>query len=255
MSAVFSVALNGFREARRNRISVIVALFAIGLLATSTLVTNVTVYTLERVLTDFGLGTMSLALVMLAIFLSGSLLAREVERRTIFLMVTKPISRPVFLLARFLGNMITLGAILLGMGALFVIEVYISGFSIHLPQLTAIGMLFFEVLVVSSVGFAMSSNSSQMVSAVVTTGVYIAGHLSPDIYTLSSHSHSGLVRAIGKVTYYVLPNLDRLNFRPYAAYGQLVAISQVASAIGYALAYAAVMLSIAALIFSRRDFR
>lgn len=255
MSGVFSVALNGFREARRNRISIIVALFAVGLLATSTLVTNVTVYTLERVLTDFGLGTMSLALVMLAIFLSSGLLAREVERRTIFLMVTKPISRPVFLLARFLGNMLTLGVILLGMGALFVVEVWISGFSIHLVQLAAIGMLWFEVLVISSVGFAMSSNSSQMVSAVVTTGVYVAGHLAPDIYNLSARSHSGMVRLLGKVTYYVLPNLERLNFRSYAAYQQPVALSQLLSAAAYGVAYSAVMLTIAATLFSRRDFR
>lgn len=255
MSGVFSVALNGFREARRNRVSVIVALFAIGLLAASTLVTNVTVYTLDRVLTDFGLGTMSLALVMLAIFLSSGLLSREVERRTIFLMVTKPISRPVFLLARFLGNMLTLGAILLGMGALFLVEVWLSGSSVHLPQVAAIGMLWFEVLVVSSVGFAMSSNSSQMVSAVVTTGVYLAGHLAPDIYTLSARSQSALVRFIGKVAYYILPNLDRLNFRPFAAYGQPVAPSQFLFAAAYGIAYSAVMLSVAAWIFSRRDFR
>jgi len=255
MNPFFAIALNGFREARRNRVSVIVVLFALGLLACSSLVTNVTVYSFERVLTDVGIGTMSMALVLLAIFLSSGLMAREVERRTIFLMVTKPISRSTFLLARFVGNMLTLGAILLAMGGLFAIEVWISGFSIHASQLTALAMLWFEVLVVSSVGFAMSSNSSQMVSALVTTGVYFAGHLAPDLYHLSSRSEHLAVRWVGKVAYYLLPNLDRLNFRPYAAYNQTVSVSHFLSAAGYGLAYAAVMLGIASLVFSRRDFR
>lgn len=255
MIPFFSVALNGFREARRNRVSIIVVLFALGLLACSTLVTNVTVFTFDRVLTDFGLGAMSMALVLLAIFLSSGLLAREVERRTIFLMVTKPISRSRFLLARFIGNMITLGGILLAMGVLFLIEVWISGLSVHGAQLSAIAMLWFEVLVVSSVGFAMSSYSSQMVSAVVTTGTYFAGHLAPDIYNLSARSESSLVRIGGKLTYYLLPNLDRLNFRPFAAYNQALTLTQFLSAAGYGLAYSAVMLAIAAAIFSKRDFR
>ena len=255
MGSFFAVALNGFREARRNRISIVVAVFALLLLASATLVTGVTVYTFERVLTDVGLGEMSLALVLLAIFLSSGMLAREVERRTIFLIVSKPISRPAFLLARFAGNMLTLGAVLLAMGALFLLEVKLGGFPVRAAQLAAIGMLWFEVLVVASIGFAMSSNSSQVVSAVVTTGLYFAGHLAPDVYNLSAHSESHLVQVVGRCVYYLLPNLARLNFRPYAAYNATVSLGQLAGAAGYAIAYAGVMLSIAAIVFSRRDFR
>lgn len=255
MNSFFAVALTGFREARRNRVSIVIALFALGLLACSTLVTGITIWTFERVLTDVGLGTMSFALVLLAIFFSSGLLAREVERRTIFLVVTKPMSRPLFLLARFAGNMLTLAAILIAMGAVFFVELRISGFRMNGTQLAAIAMLFFELLIVSSVGFAISSNSSQVVSAIVTTGVYFTGHLAPDIYTLASHSESHLVKVLGRAVYYIVPNLARVNFRPFAAYNQAVTPSQFLTAAAYGVAYSAAMLCIACLVFQRRDFR
>lgn len=255
MRSILPLALNGFREARRNRISIVVAVFAAGLLASSSLVTEVTIYSFERVLTDMALGAMSVALVFLAIFLSSGMLAREIERRTIFLMVSKPISRSQFLLARFLGTVLTLGAVLVAMGLVFCAQALLAGFTPHLYQLAAMGMLWFEVVVISSVGFAMSANSSQVVSAVVTTGVYFAGHLAPDIYNLASKSHSILVRAAGKTAYYLLPNLERLNLREQAAHAIMPSGQDLLSACGYGLVYAGVMLSISILVFQRRDFR
>ena len=75
-----AVAFNGFREARRNRISVVVVAFAVALLFSTSLVADVTVVTFDRVLTDFGLGAMSISLVMLTIFLSCSQLSRQQVR-------------------------------------------------------------------------------------------------------------------------------------------------------------------------------
>lgn len=250
-----SLALNGFREARRNRVSVVVAAFAIGLLAASTLVTQVTLYSYERVLTDVGLGAMSFAVILLAIFLSSGLLAKEIEKRTIFLMVSKPVSRTQFLLARFAGIMLTLAAIIIAMGLVFWLEVRISGFHLRESQVAEMGMLWFEALVVSAIGFAISANSSQTVSAVVATGLYFAGHLDPDIYSLSQASHSMLMQHMGKAVYYVIPNLARLNFRPMAAYQLSVSGGQFVSSAFYGCAYAAALLAIAAIVFSRRDFK
>lgn len=255
MASFIPLALNGFREARRNRVSVIVVVFAAALLAVSNLVSGVTVYSMERVVTDVALGAMSFALVFLAIFLSSGMLAREIERRTIFLMVSKPISRTYFLLARFVGNILTLGAVLAAMALVFFGQLVIVGYPPHLYQLLAVIMLWFEVVVISSVGFAMSANSSQVVSAVVTTSVYFAGHLAPDVYSLSSRSQSEVVRVLGKIAYYALPNLERLNLRPQAAYQLTPSLSQFTSACAYGLAYTAVMLAIATLVFRRRDFR
>ncbi len=101
----------------------------------------------------------------------------------------------------------------------------------------------------------MSSFSSQLVSAVVTTGAYFAGHLGSDIYVLSSRSDFTPIRAVGKTVYYLLPSLERLNYRGAAAHNVAVTAPEILSAIGYGVAYAAVMVALASVIFNRRDFR
>jgi len=251
-----AVALNGFREARRNRISVVVVAFALALLFSTTLIAEVTVITFGRVITDFGLGAMSISLAMLTIFLSCSQLSREIERKTIFLMVSKPISRGEFLVARYAGNIFTLGVLLMLMSGVFALEVVLNTEPLTVPQFTALAMLWFELMVLSSIGFVVSSFSSQLVSAVVTTGVYFAGHLSRDIYTLSTRAKTPpLMSFFGKAVYYVLPNLERLNFRPRASYNLPSQLSELLGAAGYAVAYSALMIAIAVVIFGRRDFK
>jgi Cu-processing system permease protein len=255
MSAFAAMVWNGFREARRNRVTVVVGVFAVVVLLSSTLVTEVTVSTFERVLSDFGLGMMSIILVFLAIYLSSGLLSREIERRTIFLVVSKPLSRSRFLIARLLGNMLTLGVLLVAMTLIFFLELALYRAPIHSQHLIAAGALWFELLVVVSAGFFFSSFAGQMVSAVATTGLYFAGHLSGDIYQLAARSESGALRVLGKGIYYLLPNLDRINFRPLATYNVPIEASAVVGSIAYGVAYAAVLSTLAALIFSRRDFR
>jgi Cu-processing system permease protein len=250
-----ALTLNGFREARRNRVSVVVAVFTLGILMASTLVTNVTVYTFQRVLSDVGLGAMAITLVLLAIFLSSGLLSREIERRTIFLVVSKPISRGLFIVGRLAGNLLTLAVLLVVMAVVFFIQVALFGLPVTTPMVVAAGMLWVELLVISSVGFALSSFSSQLVSAVVTTGVYFAGHLSADIYNLASRSNSTLIQWVGKGTYYVMPNLARLNFRPQAAYEVMTPAMDILQSAAYGVGYAGVMVALAVFIFSRRDFK
>jgi len=251
IGAVATLAWNGFREARRNRVTVLVAAFAVALVMGAVLFTEATVSTLERVLTDLGLGSMSLMLTLLAIFLSSGLLSKEIERRTIFMVV----SRGMFLLARLAGNMLTLGVILLLMALLFIAELAIYQFPLHQSDFVAMSVLWVELLLLSSFGFLMSSFSSQIVSAVVTTGIYFAGHLSGEIYNLSQKSASGFLRGLGKAVYYVLPNLEKLNFRPHAAYALRVSSDEILRSVLSGLGYSAVLIGLAVLVFSSRDFK
>jgi len=255
MQQFLALTFNGFREARRNRVTVVVGAFALGLLVASSLLTNVSISTFDRVLTDFGIGIMSIVLVMLAIFLSSGMLSREIERKTLFLIVSKPISRATFLCARFAGNMLTLGVLQVLMGALFIAQIALYGTLITEAQFVAIGMLFFELLVLSSIGFAMSSFSSQMVSATVTVGAYFAGHLGGDIYELSRKAEDPLLQWIGKAVYYALPNLSRLNYRVQASYELPTPLSELLPHMLYAVGYSTVMIVIAITLFSRRDFK
>lgn len=251
----WAIAYNGFREARRNRVTLVLAFFAGLLLLSSSLITDITVFTFDRVLIDIGLGGMSLILILLAVFLSTGLLSREIERRTIFMVVTKPVSRGTFLVARLAGNMLTLTVLQVLMGALLLVEFKVLKTPITWPTVLAMGMLWFELLVLSAVGFLMSSFAGSMTSAFVTVSLFFVGHLSGDIYTLARRSKNEALQGLGKVIYYILPNLERLNLRGQASYGIVVpAAVWVVSAV-YALAYAAVLVWLAIQVFKRRDFR
>jgi Cu-processing system permease protein len=255
MGAFTALALNGFREARRNRVTVVITAFIVGLLLFSSLLTNLSVSTFDRVLTDVGIGSMTLLLVMLTVFLSSGLLAREIERRTIFLVVSKPVSRTTFLLARYAGTMLTLGVLLAVMGLVFLGLVSVYGTTVTSAQLVAITMLWFELLLLSAIGFAVSSFAGPLVSAVVSLGAFFAGHLGRDIYELAQKADHLPLRLLGKGIYYVLPQLERLNYRAQATYEISTPMVELLPSVGYALAYSAVMLTIAVLIFERRDFK
>ena len=253
--AFSAIAFNGFREARRNRVTLVLAFFAALLLLSSSLLIDVTVFTFNRVLIDIGLGGMSLILILLAIFLSTGLLSREIERRTIFMVVSKPVSRGLFLVARLAGNMLTLTTLQVLMGALLVLEFWVLQRPATWPTVLAMGMLWFELLLLSSVGFLMSSFAGQMTSAFVTVSMFFVGHLSADIYNLARRSKNEALQVLGKVIYYVLPNLERLNLRAQASYG-IVTPAKVWLASGaYAVAYSGALVWLAILLFRRRDFR
>src|SRR5690606_34641279 len=255
MNGFLALTWNGFREARRNKVTVVIAAFAALVLMSTPLVMEITVTTFDRVLTDFGLGMMSLILSFLAIFLSCGLLSKEIERRTIFLLVSKPLSRASFVLARWMGNLLTLAVMLVLMHALFALQLTVLRSPLTAVQLVASVGLFAELILITSVGFFFSSITGPMVAAVATIGIYFAGHLASDLYSLSQASLSPFLRTGGKVLYYLLPDLGRVNFRPQAAYELAVPMQELLTGLLHVGAWSAVFVTLAIVAFNRRDFR
>jgi ABC-type transport system involved in multi-copper enzyme maturation permease subunit len=255
MGAMFALMWNGFREARRNRVTVIVAAFTLVLLLSTSVVMEVTVFTFDRVNTDVGLGVMSLLLVFLAIFLSSAWVPREIERRTIFMVLSKPISRATYLVGRLAGNMLTLAILLVVMSLVFAAELMFLRSPVTQPIVAALVALFFELLILSSLGFFVSSFSGQIVSAVVVSGLFFAGHLAGDIYRLASRSKVEALQWLGKGVYYLLPNLDRLDLKVQAAYATPVPWGELGASAAYAIAYSTALMVATIAIFQRRDFR
>lgn len=255
MNAVITLALAGFTEARRNRVTLVVVAFALVMILSTSIVLSLTVFTFDRVATDFGLGVMSLLLVGLAIFLSSNQLSREIDRRTVFLVLSRPVSRAQFVIGRVLGTIITLWVMLAAMTAIFfaqmaLLELYITG-----AQAAAIAALAFELVLMTSLGAALSSVSGPLVSSMCAIGVYLIGHGAADLYEIATSSKSEMVKTVGRGMYWIIPQLDRLDYRIAAAHGLPVDWQQVAIACAYALAYAGVLLVVAIVAFRRADFK
>ncbi|MDP3234599.1 MAG: ABC transporter permease [Myxococcales bacterium] len=261
MNGVLDIALNGFREARRNRVTSVLFVFAFVMVFSTTVSVEFTVATFDRVMTDFGLGVIGLLSPALTLFLGTALIPREIERRTIFMVVARPISRSSFLLGRYLGNVMTVAFLVLIMGALFLAQLQVAqatapfSTGVHWAHLVALYGLLLEVVLLSAVCFVFASASSQYVSSLSVTCLYFIGHLSEDLYTFASRSKVDALRHLGKALYYLLPNFDRLDFKARATYFDPTTTAELLSTTAYTLAYTVLVLLLATVIFERRDFK
>lgn len=255
MRVILALMLAGFREALRNRITVVVGVFAGVLILLTTLVMNTTVFTLDRAVTDFGLGVMALLLAALSMFLSVGMLSREIEKRTVFLVMSRPISRTQFVVGRYLGMMLTLTVLLLAMTALYFLQVLTFGVKPTGAMAAAVLGLWVELFILSALGLLLSASAGQLVGALSLVGVYLGGHLSPDLFALAQRSDLPGLALVCRILYAVVPNLDRLDYRVEAAWESTISLPELASSCGVGAAWALLFLSVASLVFSRRDFR
>lgn len=255
MKPVLALMFSGFTEARRNRVTVVIAAFAATLILLTTVVLNTTVFTLDRAVTDFGLGVMSLLMVGLTVFLTAGMMSGEIERRTVFLVMSRPISRLQFVMGRFLGMVLTLTVLVLAMTVLYASQLVYFDVPTSTAVPAAIVGLWAELVVLASMGVFFSSFTSRIVASICLVGLYFLGHVTPDIYQLSQTAKSDAVRLAAKLLYRVVPNLDALDFRSEAAWASHVPLGDVAYALLTALGWTVVFLAGAGLTFGRRDFR
>jgi len=191
----------------------------------------------------------------LAIFLSSGLISKEIERRTIFLVVSRPVSRTQFVIGRYVGNVLTLLVLQLAMGLLFLLQLVLFSVPMTGAQLAAMLGLTCELVLLTAAGLLCSVLSSQLISAIACVGLYLLGHLAEDLYAIASRAPSAVLQQTGRVAYYLLPNLSRLNYRGAAAFEQPIDWGTFSQSVLYAVGYSAVLLMLTTFAFERRDFK
>jgi Cu-processing system permease protein len=254
MRPLLALALAGFREALRNRVTVVVAVFAVVLIASTAVVMSLTVFSLDRVVTDFGLGVMSLLLVSLSIFMSVAMLNRELERRTAFLVVSRPISRSLFILARYVGMMATLTMLLGAMTLVYVLQLVVFDVPVGPAVPAAIGGVWCQLLLLCAMGVFFSSMSGQITAAISVVGLYLVGQWTQDLHLLTQKM-GPVLGAITRSGYYLLPNFARMDFKSQAAAGASVGLSEFFGALGASAGWSLLFVLGATIFFQRRDFK
>lgn len=248
------IALNTFRENLRDKILYNLLLFAGLLITASMLLGSLSISEQEKIVTDMGLAAINLIGVIIAVFVGIGLVSKEIERRTIYTIMARPISRVQFVLGKYLGLVVTLSVNLSIMLLVFLLTIWWSGASVHISLLQAVELIFVELLVVTALALFFSTFSSAMVSASMTLGLYVIGHLTPDMKGIAEKSQNELVTMLLTGIYYLCPNLEMLNIKGQAAAGVSVSLAYQSMATVYGLFYASLLLAVACVIFQRRDF-
>jgi ABC-type transport system involved in multi-copper enzyme maturation permease subunit len=255
---IAAIALVTLREALRQKLAVNLLVFTVAILAASITISQLTFGEQYRIIADLGLSSMEIFGTLIAVFLGAGLIARDVERRSLYMVIAKPASRSQYLVGRFLGLVITVVLNMAVMALVFVIvlTVYTRGFGFlrETPLFAVLVSMAVRFAVVSAVATFFSSFSTATLAAIFSLSLVVAGHLSSDLVRYWA-GQGPVAAALGKVTYVVVPNLEALNLKEAMVYKDRVPASFALTGVGYGLLYAVAVVAFSAAIFSRRDLR
>lgn len=254
MQELMVVAENTFRETLRDKILFNLVIFAFALIAASVLLGTLTIGEQSRIVNDLGLAAINIVAVIVAIFVGTGLVTKEIERRTIYTILARPITRVQFIVGKYVG----LGFIVITnvtmMFVMFLATVWLSGNVIHGAFFQAVELIVIEALIIMGIALLFSTFSSTVLSATMTLGLYVIGHLTTDLRNIAEKSQNPLTETAITALYYVCPNLEVLNIKGQAASGVPVEVAFQALLTSYGLLYAGILLTGACMIFRRRDF-
>jgi ABC-type transport system involved in multi-copper enzyme maturation permease subunit len=258
MTKLAAIALVTVREAIRQKLAVNLLVFAVGLLAASITISELTFGEQYRIIVDIGLSAMEVFGTLIAVFLGAGLVARDVERRALYMVIAKPVSRAQYLVGRYLGLAVTLvlNMAVMALVFTFVLALYTHGlgFFRDTPFLAVLASMAVRFAVVSAVGTFFSCFSTATLAAIFSLSLVVAGHLSSDLVRYWSRQ-GPLAGALGKLSYVLVPNLEALNLKEAMVYKDPVPASFALTGVGYGLLYAVAVVAFAAAVFSRRDLR
>jgi ABC-type transport system involved in multi-copper enzyme maturation permease subunit len=251
------VAANVFREVIRDRVLYIIGFFAFVLIAATVLIPEIAAGNEDKIIIDIGLAAMNLFGLVVTVFVGTALINKEIEKRTVYVLIAKPVSRAEFIVGKHAGLSAVLAVLLAAMTAIFlaILSVKQVPYPIDSILLTVL-FQFLELSLIAGVAILFGVFMSSLIAMMLTLAVYLMGNFSRDIVTLGNLAENPGIRQMTQNLYLVLPDLSRFNLKNEAIYG-LTLLPQPLDLLGvavYGLAWIGLVLAIAILIFSRREF-
>ena len=252
---IWAIASNGFQEVIRDRVLYLIGFFALLLVIALRLLPEISAGTDEKIFIDFGLGAISLLSAVVAIFVGTGLINKEIEKHTVLVLIPKPISRAEFIIGKHLGLSAVLTVMVTVMMAIYLLLLHWSGIAYPLMSLViSIIYLLLELALLIAVAILFGVFTSSILATLLSLGVYLMGHFSQDLLELGKISKNEGIKLFTEGLYLVLPDLSRLNLRNEAVYSLLPSGGELLSHGIYGILYTILLLVIAIIVFSRRQF-
>jgi ABC-type transport system involved in multi-copper enzyme maturation permease subunit len=249
------VALNTYRETVRDKVLYNLVLFALLMIASSYVLGAISVYQEIKVIKDLGLASISVFGMVIAVFIGIGLVSKEIDKRTLYGILPKPISRSQFLLGKYLGLCLTL----LVNVAVMTVGLYLLLFLMKDPfqpaLLKAIYLIYLELALLVAVAILFSTFTSSILAGLFAGFIYVAGYFSSDLKNLESVVESAFLPPVMRVLYYLLPNFKDFDVKAAVVAGDPVPWSQLGWATAYAATYIALLLVASCWIFSKRNLK
>jgi Cu-processing system permease protein len=268
VGAIRLVAGAVFKESVRDRVPYSMVMFAVLLMAASYLISQLTAGQDLKIIKDLGLAALSIFGLLIAVFIGIGLVSKEVEKRSVYALLAKPVTRAEFIAGKYLGLVSTLAANMAVMAVAFygvllymdltssaVVHAGWPALALDPRLLIAIGLIFAELMLVTALALFFSTFSSPLLSALLTLGLWVAGHFNSDLRHFENVLDVPGVAWIARALYYLLPNLAPFNVKSEVVYGIAIGRAHVLYTLVYAAIYIGALLLAAMAIFRRRDFK
>ena len=266
-SRVWSVAKNTFTEAIRDRVLYSLFLFAALMILSSLVIASISAEQYGKIVKDIGLAAISVIGIMISVFLGMGLVFKEIDKRTVYNIFSKPVRRFEFILGKFFGLSFTLFVNTLAMAAVLtalvlLVETTHGGISrfyyggSHYPQyFTAIYFEYLEFLVLVALAILFSTFTTPVMTVLLCFLTFAAGRFASDVRLFAEEVKAPLAKAVTQFVYVVLPHLDALDMRAEAVYGGHIGWRYAFLVTCYVALYTAALLFLSIVIFNKREFK
>jgi ABC-type transport system involved in multi-copper enzyme maturation permease subunit len=255
MRAIFTIALNTYRESIRSKILYSLLFFAVIVVLLSTFFGSVTIGDQSKVIKDFGLFATALFTVAFAVVAGGALLHKELNRKTIYNILSKPVTRWQFLVGKQLGLFMTTSVLAMLMAVGLMCYCYLFDGHFDFLILEAMFCIILQLLIVTAAAIFFSSIViTPLLSGLFTLAIFLAGRSTEYVLQLAELVKGDVPKAMVQATYTVLPHLDAIDISNIVVYGVPASSTHLLSSLVYSICYSGILLALGSLFFARRDF-
>jgi ABC-2 type transport system permease protein len=253
LEKIFTVAYYTFKEILKSKILVSVFFAGLGLMLVTYIATEFTYGVPERVALDFGLGMLSISSLAISLFLGVTLLSKEIDSRTVYMVISRPVPRYAFIIGKLLGLLGVQFINVLLLILMTLISVALIGGEISSLVYWTVGFIFLESILMLLVVVLISLVANNVLSALLSFVVLVLGHAVKETQNLTFVKNHELLRFVLDFYHFVLPGFYKLNLKDFIIYKVSLPIDYLMSSLIYGLTYSGFLLIMIIFIFNRKN--
>ena len=255
MHRIIAILENTFKEGIRQKILLLLVVFALLLIVISVFLEPFALGEAPKILRDFGLAAASLFGVLTTIIIGSALIHKDIEKKTIYTVLSNPVKRSEVIIGKFLGLSTLIFLLIAAMLLIHQLVIFLYEGAFDPVLLISLPFAIMETMVLLSILLLFSSFSSTTMTTIMGVIFFVVGHALPDLKLFADQTQAALLKGIAYAFYYVLPNLENFNLRIDLAYKLPLYGDQILFSVVYGFAYIILLLYLTKLIFERREFK
>jgi ABC-type transport system involved in multi-copper enzyme maturation permease subunit len=252
-----TIARNVFLEVMRDRILYVVGVFGVVMVMAIAMLPEVAAGTENKLILDTGLAAINLLSLFVVVFIGTGLINKEIEKKTVLVMIAKPVTRLEFILGKHLGLSLVMAVLIAALTGVMLALFALSGVPFELNLLLlAVLFMFLEMVLLTAAAMMFGVVTSTVLATLMTLAIFAVGHETRNILELDKIADSEGFRRIAEALFLVLPDLERLNLKNEIANGFVAPPSGggLIENAAYGLIYTALLLTITVTVFEKRQF-